>query len=66
MMEDRNGASVKFAPESEKDAPPNSGSKGKQSLFQIMVKTYGWELLHSHIFKAFYDVLVFTTPVLLR
>ncbi|KAL5011002.1 hypothetical protein ScPMuIL_013307 [Solemya velum] len=65
-MEDKSVASIEFSPESKKDVPSNSESEKKNSLFRVMAKTYGWDILQSHFFKILYDILVFTTPVLLR
>ncbi|KAL5011003.1 hypothetical protein ScPMuIL_013308 [Solemya velum] len=65
-MEDKSVASIESFPESKKDVPSNSESEKKNSLFRVMAKTYGWEILQSHFLKILYDILLFTTPVLLR
>lgn len=36
------------------------------SLIKVLFKTFGWELLHSQMFKLLYDVLVFVLPILLK
>ena len=35
-------------------------------LLNILVRTFGIELLHAHIWKVFYDVTIFISPFLLR
>jgi hypothetical protein len=36
------------------------------TLLNILVRTFGIELLHAHIWKVFYDVTIFISPFLLR
>ncbi|KAL5010012.1 hypothetical protein ScPMuIL_012317, partial [Solemya velum] len=65
-MEDKSVTSIKFFPGSKKDVPSNSKSEKKNSLFRVLAKTYGWELLQAQFFKLPYDILMFITPVLVR
>lgn len=36
------------------------------SLIKVIIKTFGWEILHAQTFKLFYDGLVFVLPELLK
>lgn len=57
---------------SSKDGEPDEKTKKAKdtkpgvSLFKVLTKTFGWELLLSNIWKLFYDVLLFANPFLLR
>ncbi|KAJ8315796.1 hypothetical protein KUTeg_007946 [Tegillarca granosa] len=55
------------AKESKKDTKKATVDlSNKPSLFKVLFKTFGWELLHSQIFKLFYDILQFINPLLLQ
>ena len=41
-------------------------SKPGVSLFKVITKTFGMELLLANIWKLFYDILLFAQPFLLR
>ncbi|XP_060605432.1 multidrug resistance-associated protein 1-like [Ruditapes philippinarum] len=49
-----------------RDRSCDDGKRPRVSLPIVLVKTFGWDLLVSNIWKLIYDILVFVNPFLLQ